>query len=110
MQSVLSGRAGKSKAMPFLTQPPNLDGSMPGDVGFDPLGISTFLDVKWLREAELKHGRICMLAWTGCLVQVSICVDVRMLALVCVYNAHLCSCVSVLVCACLQACITNTPI
>jgi hypothetical protein len=84
MQSVLSGRAGKSKAMPFLTQPPNLDGSMPGDVGFDPLGISTFLDVKWLREAELKHGRICMLAWTGCLVQVSICVDVRMLALVCV--------------------------
>ena len=84
MQSVLSGRAGKSKAMPFLTQPPNLDGSMPGDVGFDPLGISTFLDVKWLREAELKHGRICMLAWTGCLVQVPIRVDLRMLALMCV--------------------------
>lgn len=70
MQSVLSSRAGKSKAMPFLSQPPKLDGSMAGDVGFDPLGLSTFLDVKWLREAELKHGRICMLAWTGCIVQV----------------------------------------
>jgi len=69
MQSVLSSRAGKSKAMPFLSQPPKLDGSMAGDVGFDPLGLSTFLDVKWLREAELKHGRICMLAWTGCIVQ-----------------------------------------
>jgi len=21
--------------------------------------------VYWMREAELKHGRICMLAWTG---------------------------------------------
>ncbi|EKX34768.1 light-harvesting Chl a protein 4 [Guillardia theta CCMP2712] len=69
MQSVLSNRAGKSKAMPFLSQPEKLDGSMPGDVGFDPLGISTYFDLKWMREAELKHGRICMLAWTGCLVQ-----------------------------------------
>jgi hypothetical protein len=70
MQSVVSSKAGKSKAMPFLSQPEGLDGSMAGDVGFDPLGFSTFLDVKWLREAELKHGRICMLAWTGCIVQV----------------------------------------
>merc|ERR1712205_210069 len=38
-------------------------------VGFDPLGFSSYIDVKWLREAELKHGRICMLAWTGCIVQ-----------------------------------------
>ena len=70
MQSVVSNKAGKSKAMPFLSQPEKLDGSMAGDVGFDPLGFSTFIDVKWLREAELKHGRICMLAWTGCIVQV----------------------------------------
>jgi len=59
----------KSKAIPFLSQPENLDGSMAGDVGFDPFGFSYFFDVKWMREAELKHGRICMLAATGCLVQ-----------------------------------------
>jgi len=59
----------KSKAMPFLSQPDNLDGKMAGDVGFDPLGFSYYVDLKWLREAELKHGRVCMLAWTGCVVQ-----------------------------------------
>jgi hypothetical protein len=59
----------KSKAVPFLSQPEKLDGSMAGDVGFDPLGFSYFVDLKWLREAELKHGRVCMLAWTGCIVQ-----------------------------------------
>ena len=36
-----------------------------GDVGFDPLNFSDFAPMDWLREAELKHGRICMLAWTG---------------------------------------------
>ena len=40
-----------------------------GDVGFDPLGISDLIDVRWLREAELKHGRVCMLAATGMIVQ-----------------------------------------
>jgi len=29
------------------------------------LGFSNIVDVKWLREAELKHGRICMLAALG---------------------------------------------
>jgi hypothetical protein len=59
----------KSKAVPFLSRPEKLDGSLPGDVGFDPLGISTYFDIKWMREAELKHGRICMLAVAGSLVQ-----------------------------------------
>uniref|UniRef100_A0A7S0TG21 Uncharacterized protein n=1 Tax=Hemiselmis andersenii TaxID=464988 RepID=A0A7S0TG21_HEMAN len=59
----------KSYAMPFLSRPPALDGSMAGDVGFDPLGFTNYFDLKWLREAELKHGRICMLATTGILVQ-----------------------------------------
>jgi len=70
MQSIVTSKAGKSKAVPFLSAPANLDGSMAGDVGFDPLGFSNYIDPKWLREAELKHGRICMLAWTGCIVQV----------------------------------------
>jgi hypothetical protein len=39
-------------------------------VEFDPLGFSDNFDVKWLREAELKHGRVSMLAVTGWLVQV----------------------------------------
>ena len=50
-------------------QPTNLDGSLPGDVGFDPLGFSEVFDVKVLREAELKHGRIAMLAVLGWIVQ-----------------------------------------
>merc|ERR1712159_195943 len=29
------------------------------------MGFSSVFNVKWLREAEIKHGRICMLAWTG---------------------------------------------
>ncbi|KAJ8598841.1 hypothetical protein CTAYLR_008543 [Chrysophaeum taylorii] len=54
-----------SKALPFMEKPAALDGTYAGDVGFDPLGFSEVFDIKWLREAELKHGRICMLAWTG---------------------------------------------
>ena len=77
----------KSAAMPFLECPAALDGlDYPGNVGFDPL---RFTDsdwnmaeviipkerwmgeyaeipmVYWMREAELKHGRICMLAVVG---------------------------------------------
>jgi len=55
----------KSKAIPFLEAPPLLDGSMPGDRGFDPFDLSSGIDIKWLREAELKHGRVCMIAWAG---------------------------------------------
>lgn len=46
-----------------------LDGSMAGDVGFDPLGLSEIdevgIDLYWLREAELKHCRLAMLAVLG---------------------------------------------
>lgn len=54
----------KSKAVPFLEASPVLEG-MVGDKGFDPVGFSNFIDIKWLREAELKHGRVCMLAVVG---------------------------------------------
>mmetsp|Transcript_7628 Transcript_7628/g.11601 ORF Transcript_7628/g.11601 Transcript_7628/m.11601 type:complete len:228 (-) Transcript_7628:173-856(-) len=77
--------AAKSKSMPFLDAQPKLDGTMAGDVGFDPLGFSntefdfskfvvpspypeerTGLDsLYWMREAELKHGRTCQLAVLG---------------------------------------------
>eukprot|EP00585_Thalassiosira_rotula_P009711 CAMPEP_0196147510 /NCGR_PEP_ID=MMETSP0910-20130528/25563_1 /TAXON_ID=49265 /ORGANISM="Thalassiosira rotula, Strain GSO102" /LENGTH=202 /DNA_ID=CAMNT_0041409941 /DNA_START=107 /DNA_END=715 /DNA_ORIENTATION=+ len=54
----------KSQALPFLESPPNCEGYV-GNVGFDPFRFSDFAPVDFLREAELKHGRICMMAWLG---------------------------------------------
>jgi len=59
-----------SASIPFLKKPPALDGSMAGDMGFDPLGISTTItelggDLNYVREAELMHGRQAMLATVG---------------------------------------------
>lgn len=41
-----------------------------GDYNFDPCGFSTRYPewLPWFREAELKHGRVCMLAWVGLVV------------------------------------------
>ena len=59
-----------SKAMPFLTAPSCQSSGLAGaEAGFDPFYFSDFFDIKWMREAELKHGRICMLASTGIIVQ-----------------------------------------
>jgi len=67
--------AEKSAALPFLNRPPLLDGSMAGDSGFDPLGLSNIddvgIDLYWLREAEVKHARVAMLAVSG-IVQVEL--------------------------------------
>lgn len=64
---VQSGRVmmAASRSVPFLERPPKLDGSLPGDVGFDPLGFSNYFDLNFLRESEVKHCRICMLAIVG---------------------------------------------
>ena len=69
--------AARSKAVPFLIQPPKLDGTMAGDEGFDPLGLSNVdsaelgIDLYWMREAELKHARVAMLATLGMIAQES---------------------------------------
>jgi len=34
-------------------------------MGFDPLNLSGMYSLDWMREAEVKHGRICMLAVFG---------------------------------------------
>lgn len=62
--------AEKSRALPFLEKPAKLDGSMVGDFGFDPMGISnTVNDLSYVQEAEIKHGRVAMLAVVGFVVQ-----------------------------------------
>jgi len=53
-----------SESLPFLVKRPALKGYI-GDVGFDPLGFSEILPMDWLREAELKHARVAMLAVVG---------------------------------------------
>ncbi|CAJ1933684.1 unnamed protein product [Cylindrotheca closterium] len=55
-----------SKAIPFMARPQALDGSLVGDVGFDPLGFAkTEGDLLNYREAEIKHARLAMLAAAG---------------------------------------------
>ena len=55
----------KSKVAPMFDAPAQLKGYVGEEDGFDPLGFSTVYDMKWLREAEIKHGRICMIAFVG---------------------------------------------
>jgi hypothetical protein len=72
-----------SKAIPYELAPALLDGTLPGDAGFDPCFLSTKSDLladyfkritggsgpsdglSWYRESELLHGRICMVAVVG---------------------------------------------
>merc|ERR1719373_1461801 len=64
--SALSAIQGeKSAALPFLPYPQNLKGYVGEEIGFDPLRISDYFPMDYLREAELKHSRIAMLAITG---------------------------------------------
>jgi len=44
----------KSAALPFLPYPENLAGYIGDDIGFDPLRISDYFPMDYLREAELK--------------------------------------------------------
>lgn len=62
----------EAKWFPSLLAPASLDGSMAGDVGFDPLGFSLDKEgavpgsrLKFMRNAELKHARLAMLASLG---------------------------------------------
>ncbi|KAK9837239.1 hypothetical protein WJX81_001110 [Elliptochloris bilobata] len=48
--------------------PDYLDGSMPGDVGFDPLGLGSDPELlRWFQQAELVHSRTAMLGVAGIL-------------------------------------------
>lgn len=55
-----------SQSMPFMARPIALDGSLAGDVGFDPFGFAKNSDdLMKYREAEVKHARLAMLAAAG---------------------------------------------
>ncbi|CAM9300097.1 unnamed protein product [Ascophyllum nodosum] len=59
-------------ALPMFPRAPTLDKTYPGDFGFDPFGLSNIKsvpewDIYWMREAEVKHCRISMLAVVGVL-------------------------------------------
>uniref|UniRef100_A0A0E0ESM1 Pectate lyase superfamily protein domain-containing protein n=1 Tax=Oryza meridionalis TaxID=40149 RepID=A0A0E0ESM1_9ORYZ len=54
---------------PGSSPPPWLDGSLPGDFGFDPLGLGSDPELlRWFAQAELMHSRWAMLAVAGILV------------------------------------------
>ena len=51
---------------PGVDAPAHLDGSLPGDFGFDPLGLSVDPEMKkWMVQAELQHARWAMLGVAG---------------------------------------------
>ena len=55
-----------SASLPFLKRPIMLDGSLPGDRGFDPFNFAYDADaLQWYRNAEVKHARLAMLAAVG---------------------------------------------
>lgn len=55
----------KSQSLPWLNAPAYL-AELPGNADFDPLGLGSSPAVlAYFREAELKHGRLAMLAAVG---------------------------------------------
>eukprot|EP00798_Chlamydomonas_sp_ICE-L_P023352 gene23352-30604_t len=63
-------KADRGVWLPNLVPPKHLDGSMIGDVGFDPLGLGQDAGrVKWYQEAEKTNGRWAMMAVAGILGQ-----------------------------------------
>ena len=56
-----------SKSLPFAPRPKLLDGKLAGDVGFDPFGFAgpDQASLINMREAEIKHCRLAMLAVVG---------------------------------------------
>ena len=50
-----------SRSIPFMPQPEKLDGTLPGDVGFDPLGLSALkIDFTEVGLEFLPRASICI--------------------------------------------------
>ncbi|WOH02866.1 hypothetical protein DCAR_0522256 [Daucus carota subsp. sativus] len=55
--------------LPGLDSPPYLDGTLPGDYGFDPLGLGEDPEsLRWYVQAELVHARFAMAGVAGILL------------------------------------------
>lgn len=64
--TVVRASAERPLWFPGSTAPAHLDGSLPGDYGFDPLGLGSDPELlKWFVQAELVHARWAMLAAAG---------------------------------------------
>jgi hypothetical protein len=58
--------AARPNYFPGTTPPKHLDGTMPGDFGFDPLNLGEDKEaLAWYQQAELMHARWAMLGVTG---------------------------------------------
>lgn len=72
LPDVQKDRSNESLFFPTTQSLAYLDGSAPGDFGFDPLGLSDpegaggFVDPKWLQYGEIMNGRWAMLGAAGC--------------------------------------------
>jgi hypothetical protein len=65
-KSEITANADMSASLPFLRRPEMLDGSLPGDRGFDPFNFSSDPSaLTWYRDSEIKHARLAMLAAVG---------------------------------------------
>jgi len=61
--------AKKGQWLPGLASPEYLNGSLPGDNGFDPLGLAEDpANLNWYVQAELANGRWAMLGVAGMLI------------------------------------------
>ncbi|EMS52019.1 Chlorophyll a-b binding protein P4, chloroplastic [Triticum urartu] len=70
VQAPFAVRATAERAtwLPGLDPPAYLDGTLPGDYGFDPLGLGEQPeDLKWYVQAELVHCRFAMAGVAGIL-------------------------------------------
>nr|CAB3451174.1 unnamed protein product [Digitaria exilis] len=65
---VVRASAQRATWLPGLDPPAHLDGTLPGDYGFDPLGLGEEpAALKWYVQAELVHCRFAMAGVAGIL-------------------------------------------
>lgn len=61
--------AAKQLWYPGSESPKHLDGSLPGDYGFDPLKLGADPEaLRWFQQAELVHSRLAMTAAAGIVI------------------------------------------
>merc|ERR1712151_222899 len=64
-------RSGPGNSVPVFDGPRRMkdESRIPGDFGFDPLGLKETFDFKEMQDREINNGRLAMLAWAGMVAQ-----------------------------------------